>query len=207
MRLHRRIAPGSDSPTRSLGILSSAFDPPTRAHLALARSALQRVEEVLFVLPGVFPHKQYDGVTFEQRLQLLELATSSDPRFSIGSSEGGLFIEIARECRDLYGPDARLCFLCGRDAAERIVGWDYGAGPGIAEQLREFELLVAPRHGVYVAPEQLAPAIRTLPVAGDLEDVSSTDVRARIRTGLPFEHLVPEATVERVRDLYGSAGG
>src|SRR5579863_363849 len=39
----------------SLGVLPAAFNPPTRAHLALARAALGIVEEVLLVLPREFP--------------------------------------------------------------------------------------------------------------------------------------------------------
>jgi hypothetical protein len=39
--------------------------------------------------------------------------------------------------------------MCGRDAAERIVGWDYGDGPPIQDQLNEFRLLVASREGEY----------------------------------------------------------
>src|ERR1700704_422903 len=50
-----------------LGILPAAFNPPTRAHLALAQSALATVDEVLFVLPRAFPHKPYEDATFDQR--------------------------------------------------------------------------------------------------------------------------------------------
>src|SRR5579862_4406903 len=85
---------------RSLGVLPAAFNPPTLAHLALARAALGVVDEVLFVLPRQFPHKQYEGATFEERLEMLEAATSREPRFSIAASAYGLFAEIADECRE-----------------------------------------------------------------------------------------------------------
>src|SRR5437764_13792105 len=98
-----------------LGILPGTFNPPTRAHLALAEAALKHVDEVLFVLPREFPHKVYEGASFDERMEMLR-AAADQPRFSIASTGGGLFIEIARECRETYG-DAALCFLCGRDAA------------------------------------------------------------------------------------------
>src|SRR5690242_17748537 len=107
-----RRAPGV--PQR-LGILPGTFNPPTRAHLALALAAEAQVDEVLFVLPREFPHKAYKGASFEQRIEMLRLAAASEPRFSIASTGGGLFIDIARECRDVYG-DVALSFLCGRDA-------------------------------------------------------------------------------------------
>jgi hypothetical protein len=83
----------------------------------------------LFVLPRSFPHKRYEGATFEDRVKMLETAAAAllgNLPYSIASTEGGLFIEIARECREAYGPGVRLLFLCGKDAAERAANWDYG---------------------------------------------------------------------------------
>ena len=110
-------------PTR-LAIFPGAFNPPTLAHLAMAEAALSVVDEVLFVLPRVFPHKEYTAAGFDERLEMLLLAIAEHPRFSLAASDRGLFIDLAREARSEY--DAELFLLCGRDAAERIVGWDYG---------------------------------------------------------------------------------
>src|SRR5690242_20208760 len=109
---------------RRLGVFPGTFNPPTRAHVALARAALASVDEVVFVLPREFPHKTFEGASFEDRVRMLEAALAGEPRFSIAASRGGLFIEIARECREAYGAETGLYFLCGRDAAERIVDWD-----------------------------------------------------------------------------------
>jgi nicotinic acid mononucleotide adenylyltransferase len=103
-----------------LGILPGTFNPVTVAHLALAQAAASCVDEVLFVLPRVFPHKEYSGATFGERVELLCLALASFPHFSIAASDRGLFLDIADECRAVYGATVRLTFLCGRDAAERI---------------------------------------------------------------------------------------
>ena len=48
------------------------------------------------------------------------------PRVSAAITEGGLFVEIAQECRAILGSGVQLAFVCGRDAAERMVTWDYG---------------------------------------------------------------------------------
>lgn len=198
MELFRRAA---GTPAR-LGILAGAFNPPTRAHLALARAALAQVDEVVFVLPRVFPHKAYEGPGFAERLRMLELALQDELRCSIAASERGLFIDIARECREVYGPGPELYFLCGRDAAERVVHWDYGGGAPIAEQLREFQLLVAQREGEYEPPPELRDRIH--PLAMEADWVSATEVRKRIGSGQPWEHLVPEAIVPLARRAYWS---
>jgi nicotinate (nicotinamide) nucleotide adenylyltransferase len=198
MEFFRRAA---GSP-KKLGILAGTFNPPTRAHFALAHAALAVVEEVLFVLPRVFPHKRYEGAGFEQRVRMLELAAGEEPRFSIAAAEHGLFIEIALECRAAYGSATELFFLCGCDAADRIVNWDYGRPGAIREQLQEYQLLVAPRGGAYLPPEPLRDRIHALALAEDYSEVSATAVRERIRRGETWEHLVPEAIVPVVREIY-----
>jgi nicotinate (nicotinamide) nucleotide adenylyltransferase len=195
----------TDAP-RSLGVLPAAFNPPTRAHLALARAALGTVDEVLFVLPRHFPHKPYEGATFEERVEMLLAATQAEPcfqRFSIAASERGLFADIAEECRDAYGEEVRLLFICGRDAAERIVGWDYGEPKAFHRMIAQFELLVAPRDGHYEPPAEIRDRVCILEIGDDIGFISATEVRERLRTGGDWEHFVPEQIVPLVRAIYG----
>lgn len=174
-----------------LAILPGAFNPPTRAHLAMAESALTVVEQVLFVLPRAFPHKEYSGAGFHARVELLRAALAGNPRFSLASSERGLFIEMAREARVDCGAATQLSILCGRDAAERIVNWDYGAGDNIEKQLEVFELLVAARGGHYDPPTTIRNRVRSIALPCEVEEISSTEVRRRIRAGAPWHDLVP----------------
>jgi nicotinate-nucleotide adenylyltransferase len=181
-----------------LAILPAAFNPPTRAHFAMAEAALAMVDEVLFALPRAFPHKEYTGSEFETRLEWLRAALAGYSRFSLAVTEGGLFVEIAREARTVYGAGTELLFLCGRDAAERIVGWDYGEGDGIHKQLEGFALVVAARGGVYEPPPQISNRVHALALPPGLDDVSSSEVRRRIRTGEPWRDLVPGSIVHLV---------
>ena len=114
----------------------------------------------------------------------------------------GLFADIATECRAIYGPDTQLAFLCGRDAAERIVNWDYGEPGAIERMLGTFHLLVASRLGPYEPPGPLRHRIRILPISADLDAISASEVRRRIREGLDWEELVPETIVPIVREIY-----
>jgi nicotinate-nucleotide adenylyltransferase len=188
---------------QALGVLPATFNPLTRAHLALARAALGTADEVLFVLPREFPHKPYDGATFEQRVEMLLAATGADPRFSVAASSGGLFAEIAEECREAYGDNVRLLFICGRDAAERIVGWDYGEPAALSRMMARLELLVAPRDGRYQPPAEIRDRIHLLELLEDISLISATEVRERLGRGAPWEHLVPPEIVGLVRTIYG----
>jgi nicotinate-nucleotide adenylyltransferase len=189
-----------------LGILPGSFNPPTRAHLALAEAALgdpdARLDEVVLVLPRSFPHKKYDGASFTQRADMLRAALDRNPKLAAAVSVGGLFVEIAQECRAAYGPSTQLTFVCGRDAAERVVGWDYDNPNVINQMLEMFQLLVAHREGAYAPPTHLRRYIRALALPADLNAISASDVRRRIREGVPWQHLVPDAIIRIVREIY-----
>jgi len=201
MEFRRRVK--AAGPPNRLGILPAAFNPPTVAHLALARSALTRgeVDEVVFVLPRSLPHKDFSGASFEERLQMLE-SVCADPAHSIAVTDGGLFAEIADECRAAYGDGVQLRFLCGRDAAERIVSWDYGHPGAIADMLTRFDLLVADRGGHFEPPPDFRAFTRPLSLPDDLSEVSGSEVRARIARREPWEELVPKEIHRRVREIY-----
>jgi nicotinate (nicotinamide) nucleotide adenylyltransferase len=187
-----------------LAILPGTFNPVTVAHLELARAALPLVDEVVFVLPREFPHKEYLGASFAQRVEMLEAAVRH-PQISIAAVERGLFVDIARECRESYGDDPHLTFLCGRDAAERIAGWDYGRPGAFSEMLNQFGLLVAARGGEYTPPAEFRHAIRPLTLSGDFNEVSASEVRARITRGEAWEHLVPPTVRPQVKRIYSKA--
>jgi len=191
MNYYIAVTPG---PGR-LAILAGAFNPPTRAHLGMAEAALSVVDEVLFALPRAFPHKPYTGAGLEMRVALLRAALAGYPRFSLAVTEGGLFTEIAREARQSYGASPELFLLCGSDAAERIVNWDYGGADSIEKQLQEFELLVASRGGHFEPPPEIRHRVRTIAIPPRLEEISSSEVRRRIRSGEPWHDLVPHAIV------------
>lgn len=191
-----------------LGIFPGVFNPVTRAHLALARAARSqhRLDQVVFLLPRTFPHKEYEETSLEQRVALLAAATAQDPALAIACSKGGLFVEIAREFRAVCGSSVELLLLCGRDAAERIAGWDYGDGPPFARQLEEFQMLVASREGDYSIPAEYAGRIHLIRMPPAFDEVSSSAVRAAIEQGDAWEELVPEGVARWIREnrLYGT---
>ena len=194
----------SDGTPRRLAILAGSFNPPTCAHLALADAALTFADEVLFVLPKVFPHKKYVGASFDQRLRMLRTATAANRNWAIGIADRGLFIEIAAEAKPHF-PHSEFWFVCGRDAAERIAAWDYGHPSAFAAMLNSFGLLVARRQGEYIPPPELAERIKPLALES-YDEHSSTEVRERIRRGGPWRHLVPESIANEAEEVYRQCG-
>lgn len=181
-------------------MLPGGFHPPTIAHEGLALAALTRVDAVVFTLPRAFPHKSYDVVSLEERISILVQLAAANLRFAVAVSEGGLFIEMARELKEQARHIDTPVILCGRDAAERIVAWPYNHDNPITRQLSEYRLLAASRVGTYQPPDELAGFVETIDAEWD--DVSSTTVRDAIATGAPWRHLVPERIHDEIERLY-----
>ncbi len=190
-----RIVYKSPGKSRKIGVLAAAFNPPTLAHVALAESALTVVDEVILAIPSRLPHKNFSGATLQERIEMVVALAQARQRLSAGVAEGGLFAEIAREARQHYEA-AEIHLVCGRDAADRIIEWDYGEPGFVEKMLAEFPLLVAPRQGIYHIPEQFRHAVHQLPLA-NFDECSSTRVR---EGGL---HLVPPEIAEHVQRIYG----
>ena len=146
---------------------------------------------------SVFPHKEYSGATLEARAEMGERRLKGMRGIPArGDGRGGCLSTLSREASGgVYGSGVELYFLCGRDAAERIVHWDYGAGEGIREQLETFSLLVASRGGDYEASAEIRDRVRLIGLPGGLDGVSSSEVRRRIRCGEEWEDLAPGGVV------------
>ncbi len=190
------------SGTWRVALFPGAWNPPTVAHLAIARAALAWADEVVWLLPRAFPHKSFDGAPFEDRVHMLRRIAGDHAQFSVAIAEGGLYVEMADEARDFFGPAPEIALLCGRDAAERIAAWDYGR-PGVFDRMLErYLLLVAGRDGDYLPPSRHAGRVIQLAMGTGFDEVSSTEVRDRIRRGVSWRHLVPASIAETAASLY-----
>ena len=142
LHFYKGVLPvGTSTTAKRIGIFPGAFNPVTWGHLELARAAIGQhaLVQVVFLLPTSLPHKNYVNAGFEDRILFLQAALANDERCAIASSQQGLFCEIAAEACKSYPPGSDFFFLCGRDAAERIVNWNYGDAPSFRRQLEDFQ--------------------------------------------------------------------
>jgi nicotinic acid mononucleotide adenylyltransferase len=194
---------GAANPKR-VAIFPGAWNPPTAAHLEIARAARAQADEVVWVLPRSFPHKGFEGASFDaRRLMLAMLAhNANEPGFSAAISDAGLYIGIADEAREFFGAEVDIALVCGRDAAERMATWDYGT-PGVFDELlRRHRLLVAARQGEYQPAGHHSDRISRLPMEAGWDEVSSSEVRRRIANGEDWRGLVPPVLASMIQNLY-----
>jgi nicotinate-nucleotide adenylyltransferase len=182
-----------------LGVLGGAYNPITRAHLLLARYSREqcKLDEIIFVLPKILPNKPLVGVSVEQRLEMMRLGISGIPYISLGVCSHGLFLDICLALQQIYPQKPEIFFITGRDAAERILTWCYDdPAAALAEMFAVLQLLVFERKGKLQLPEnpliqKYLNRIHTLEMEENLDKVSSTEVRQRMREGRSTGELVP----------------
>ncbi len=204
-----RIAPHRLQPggAQRLGVLGGAYNPITLAHLTIADAVVNHlgIHEVLFCLPQIPPHKSIFGATLEQRLAMMQLALEDRPYATVGLSTHGLFIDISHALCDLYPPQTEVFFITGRDAAERILTWDYDdAEAALRQMFTAFQLIVCDRDGAFALPDDplllpYRPRIHRCAVELHIDHISSTDVRQHLQQGRAIDSLVPAAVADYIR--------
>lgn len=191
-----------------LGVLSGTFNPPTRAHLALAERAAEQLtlDEVVFVLPEMPPHKEQLEATLEERAELLVAAIRLRPDFSAAIVSHGLFLEIHEALEREYPPGIRMFILVGQDTAERILlRWPYeDSEEALRQMFARFDIVVADRGKAFQLPAD-SPAARNtskihlLQMRGGTAHISATRARERLQRDEPIADLVPPGVEDLIR--------
>lgn len=178
-----------------LGILGGTFDPPHVGHLLAASDAVEALalDRLLFVPAAVQPFKAR-RVTAPPaaRLRMLELMVGDDPRFAVDPVEidrSGLSYTVetlaALAARE---PRARRFLLIGEDLASQVASW--------REPLRIAELaeiVVLARGGEAAGARAVGDGLPMTRIATRRIDVSSTEIRERVRAGRPIRGFVTDA--------------
>jgi nicotinate-nucleotide adenylyltransferase len=194
--------------SRRVGLLGGTFDPPHLGHLVVAECA--RVElgldEVRLLVAGD-PWMKEHTTPADVRVRLAEASVADDPHLRVDDREtrrdGPTFTADTLEELVQEEPETRWFFLIGADAASAFDRWQRVEA---AFALATFVVVPRPGNDVEV-PAPFADRVERLDVP--LVDLSSSDLRARYRSGRATRYLVPDAVdaVVRARSLYGGEDG
>lgn len=195
-------------PYTRLGIMGGTFDPIHFGHLCCAEQVKSAcgLDAVLFLPAGnpVFKLNQ-DVTPGADRLAMCQLALASNQDFFLSSMEidreGVTYtVDTLCELRTLYGPDTELCWIMGADAAAGLPLW------------KDVERIAAMATILLVDRPGSEAALRLLPhlagigdmtidiVQTTLLDISSTDIRNRVRGGQTIRYLVPDDVRDYILD-------
>jgi nicotinate-nucleotide adenylyltransferase len=188
-----------------LGLLGGTFDPIHVGHLLIAEVAREALalDRVVFIPAGDPPHKSEDVTDAEHRYAMVLLATAANEAFVVSRREldrtgPSYSLTTIREYRSELGEEGELFFITGADAILEIRTWHRWQ-----EVLRECRFAALTRPGFDFArlramlPQELHERVHLVPAPG--LDVSSTEVRARVRRGETIRYLVPDPIEAYIR--------
>lgn len=192
---------------RKIGVMGGTFDPIHIGHLVTAEAVRMEfgLEQVLFIPAGDPPHKQDTKVTdANQRFIMTVLATYSNPFFSASPIEverEGLSytVDTIRTLIDQQGKNTEIYFITGADAIAELPTWER-----IEDLLDICHFVGATRPGVISSIDQV---IRYFGAKGRQKihrlatpelEISSTNIRERIRQNRSIKYIVPESVEQYI---------
>ncbi len=188
-----------------VGIFGGTFDPIHLGHLITAQSVreIRELDKIIFIPSYVSPHKvDVESTSPEDRLEMIKLSISgidffdfSD--FEIKREKISFTIETLKEMKKRY------------DDIEFIIGYDnifqFHTWKDPDETFKLAKIVVLKRKSSYPPPEKdkyykAAEFVQTRGI-----EISATDIRERVKNGLPINYLVTEDVKKYIykNKLYG----
>lgn len=187
-----------------IGILGGTFNPIHIGHLILAEEAYfkLKLDKLVFVPAFMPPHKEPEIVINpKHRLEMVKMAIEDNRAFEVSTVEidakkKSYSIETLKEFRSVYGEDSQLFFITGSDSLKDLFSWR-----DINDIFKLSNFIVASRPGYPLkeVPKEVQTVVIT-PI-----EVSSEDIRRRVKEERSIRYLVPENVRKYIsaHNLYG----
>lgn len=192
----------------TLGVLGGTFDPVHLGHIAAAEAAQQflALDQIVLIPSSIPPHRaQPATASAADRLAMAQLAASTRPGWSVSR------IELDRQGKsytydtlaELGHPARQIFFIIGTDAFAEMASWS--RYPAVLD-LANFVVVSRPGTTLDSLRERVpsafshysAASTRVILVEAHTPDVSSTEIRRRVRAGQPLSGLVPDAVEDYI---------
>ena len=190
-----------DSDRVVTGIFGGSFDPPTFAHLKVGQFCLKhaRIDELWFLPTSQNPLKQdYPATPSALRLEMLQAALAPLPEIKIETVE--LFRDTPAYTFDTIHelkrrePDRAFVLIMGMDAFLSLPRWKHAS-----ELMKLVRFAVVPRPGMKQPKSSQIVDMDVIFLELPELDISSTEVRSRIKQGRDVSDLAPASVLELIK--------
>lgn len=178
-----------------IGIIGGTFNPIHYGHLVSASEVCSKfkLDKVIFVPSSLNPLKNTSNLAeAHHRLKMIKLAIAGNPLFEVSDIEikrGGISytIDTIKELVKKYGKDTNIYFIIGIDAFLEINSW---VAPDALLKMCKFIVTTRPGYDVKKAKQIFKKHTETMEIT--YLEISSSDIRKRIKSGSSIKYLLPE---------------
>ena len=177
-----------------IGIFGGSFNPIHNGHISLARQLREKagLDEVWLMVSPQNPLKRQDDLLDdEQRMEMVRLALEGVEGIIASDYEMHLpkpsYTWNTLQALKKDYPDHEFTLLMGGDNWASFNRWYR-----YEDILRDFRIVVYPRRGMSQVD---APCV----IEAELLDISSTEIRQRIKAGKGIRRMVPKAVADYIR--------
>ena len=183
---------------KKVGIYSGIFDPVHKGHLAFAKEALNTLDIVYF-LPEKTPRRKSGCAPYEDRVEMLELATANLKGLhvlKISDQEQYTVAETLPRLQKIFMGE-ELYLMMGSDQFEYLSTW-----PGAKQLADAVQFIIGCRDECQ--PEDLTRLAKKMPTLPQYSTVrtaeqytSSSSIRAALKEGQAVD--LPQAVLEYIQ--------
>lgn len=182
---------------KKIGVFGGLFDPPHIGHLIIAQSILEEFnfEKIIFIPAGNPPHKRRYS-PYRIRFHMTKLATEGNKKFLISNIEEKITgktytVEVIKELKRRI--NSALYLIIGSDQWAEIKTWK---NPD--ELFKHCRVIVAPR-APYKIKKVRRLSNKLLIAHTPLINISSSDIRKRLKTNRSIQYLVPSKVHQYIK--------
>lgn len=188
--------------SEKIGIIGGSFDPIHLGHLIIAGDALEQfhLERVLFVPAYQAPLKSKSPIASpEHRMEMVKLAIAGEAKFGVSDLDYreqaiSYSVKTAARLKDAL-PDSKLCWILGADQIAQLHHWRDIESLG---NLVEFLAFERPRASNTPHPD-LPRSVSITKAEGRQLDISSTEIRERLKSGRGAKYFLPEKVFDYIK--------
>ncbi len=186
-----------------LCVFQGTFNPIHNAHLRVGEFLADKFDKILFIPAYQPPHKSVELNMTSHRFEMVKIATENNNKFEVSDIEykrGGKSYTYLTICElyNLYQIDGKINFIIGTDAFRHIESWYE------ADKLKKLvKFLVFVREDKFDISEYDVLKkkgydfeFQNLP----FEDISSTDLRNKIKAGENVENYLPQKVKDYIEN-------
>jgi len=192
-----------------IGIFGGTFDPPHLGHLILAmESASQlKIDRILWMVTPTSPLKQNQVIApVSTRIQMVRAAIADDPIFELSTLElereaPQFSLDTVKELRHRQ-PLAEIYYLIGEDSLQDLPKWHEPIH--FIEEVNSLGVMRRPGDKTNLSMlEEIIPGLsaKVKYIDAPLLEISSHQIRDRIRQHQPFKYYLPEEVYKMIIEL------